>query len=92
MNLILIGFAVLVLWVLSLAAHPFGKCLRCRGRRVVMSGTGRKRRSKRCWLCRGIGRRQRTGSRTVHRTIRKIRRELARQRVARQRAIPGTEE
>jgi hypothetical protein len=82
----LAGFAVLTVWVLSLYVHPFGKCPRCRGRRVVMrSSSGkRRRRPKRCWLCKGAGRRQRPGSKTVHRTIRRIRRELHRQRTARQ--------
>ena len=37
-----------------------------------------------CKACKGVGRRQRPGSRTVHRTIRKIRRELDRQRAARE--------
>jgi hypothetical protein len=88
----LTGFTVLALWVASLWVHPFGKCPRCRGRRVVMRGSKRRRRPKRCWLCKGIGRRQRPGSRTVHRTIRKIRRELARQRKARQHAATQASE
>lgn len=85
-NHFLILFAALALWVLSLYVHPFGKCLRCRGRRMLIHGSKRKRRPKRCWLCKGIGRRQRPGSRTVHRTARKIRREIARQRLAKQHA------
>lgn len=88
----LIGFAVLVAWVLSLWLHPFGKCPRCRGRRIVMRGTKRRPRPVRCWLCRGVGRRQRPGSRTVHRTIRKIRRELDRQRRERQHAATQASE
>ena len=86
-NHFLIGFAVVGLWVLSLWVHPFGRCPRCRGKRMVIRGTKRKPRPKRCWLCNGVGRRQRPGSRTVHRTVRKIRRELARQRKQRQRAL-----
>jgi hypothetical protein len=97
----LIGFAVLSVWLLSLWVHPFGKCPRCRGRRFVMRGSkrpasrGRRARRKpvQCKTCKGIGRRQRPGSRTLHRTIRKIRRELDRQRTARQHAATqGSEE
>ncbi len=91
-NHILLGFAVLAAWLLSLWVHPFGKCPHCRGRRIVMRGSKRRRRPVRCWLCKGIGRRQRPGSRTVHRTVRKIRRELARQRTARQHAISHSSE
>jgi hypothetical protein len=69
-NQFLVGFAVLALWVLSLLAHPFGRCPRCYGKRVVMRGTKRRRRPVRCWLCKGIGRRQRPGSKTVHRAVR----------------------
>jgi hypothetical protein len=91
----LIGFTVLVLWVLSLWVHPFEKCPRCRGRRFVMRGSKRpanrgqraRRKPIKCRVCKGIGRRQRPGSRTLHRTIRKIRRELDRQRRARQTAV-----
>ena len=54
---------------------------------MVMKGSKRKPRPVRCGVCKGIGRRQRPGSRTVHRSLRKIRRELARQRKARQHAI-----
>jgi hypothetical protein len=36
-----------------------------------------------CPRCKGIGRRQRPGSKTVHRLARRVRRELARQKEAR---------
>jgi hypothetical protein len=49
-------------WVLSLLVRPFGRCWRCRGKRVVVS-----RRRRKARVCKGTGRRQRTGSRTVHR-------------------------
>ena len=86
MNLFLIGCAIIAAWVLSLWLHPFGACPRCRGRRVIVKGTGRKTRARHCPACKGVGRRQRPGSRTVHRTVRRIRRELERQRKARQAA------
>jgi hypothetical protein len=71
---VLIGFAILVLWLASLYARPFGRCPRCRGRRVVTRKNARGRvRSRTCWLCKGIGRRQLTGSRTVHRAVRFLR-------------------
>jgi len=57
--------AIAAVWVLTLLVHPFGKCWRCRGKRVRIIRGGRK--AKRCWACKGTGRRQRTGSRTVHR-------------------------
>jgi hypothetical protein len=61
-------FAVASAWVLSLLVRPFGKCIACRGRRVRVSG----RRASRCRLCGGAGRRQRLGSRTVHRIRRQV--------------------
>jgi hypothetical protein len=64
--LILCGFAAA--WVLSLLVRPFGKCPLCRGRRVRVKG----RRARRCRLCGGSGRRQRPGSRTVHRIRRQV--------------------
>ena len=65
---ILTGFAVAVVWLLSLLVHPFGRCWRCWGKRVIR----RKRRTRKCWLCKGHGRRQRLGSRTVHRIRRQV--------------------
>jgi hypothetical protein len=67
---ILIGFAIVIAWLLSLLVHPFGKCWRCRGRRVLIVKGARKART--CWACKGAGRRQRTGSRTVHRIRRTV--------------------
>jgi hypothetical protein len=64
----LIALAVAAAWVASLIVHPFGKCWLCRGRRVRVSG----RRARRCRACRGLGRRQRLGSRTVHRIRRQV--------------------
>ena len=85
------ALAVLAAWLLSLWVHPFGKCPRCRGRRMVIKGK-RRANAKRppkpvtCRVCKGISRRQRPGSRTLHRTVRRIRRELERQRKQRQTA------
>jgi hypothetical protein len=61
---------LIVLWVLSLLARPFGRCWRCRGHGNIRSKSGR--RAPKCWLCKGRGRRQRTGSRTVHRVRRQV--------------------
>ncbi len=57
---VLIGLAVPALWLLSLWVHPFGRCWRCRGRRIVMR-RGRKR-PRPVRVCKGVGRPQRTGS------------------------------
>jgi hypothetical protein len=68
MTAFLVLFAITVLWVGSLLVHPFGRCIACRGRRVRVKG----RRAARCRLCGGAGRRQRLGSRTVHRVRRQV--------------------
>jgi hypothetical protein len=65
---ILIAFAIALVWGGSLLVKPFGRCPLCWGRRVLVSG----RRARRCPACRGLGRRQRTGSRTVHRIRRQV--------------------
>ena len=68
MTTFLIVSAIVAAWVLSLVAHPFGRCWRCRGKGVyVVSG---RRAARKCWLCKGLGRRQRLGSRAVHRVRR----------------------
>lgn len=82
---VLIAAAAAALWVLSLYVRPFGACPRCHGRGVITRGKpkpGRKTppRTARCARCKGVGRRQRPGSRTVHQLARRVRRELARQR------------
>ena len=68
MTAFLIVFVLTAAWVLSLLVRPFGKCPWCRGRRVRVHG----RRAVRCRLCGGAGRRQRLGSRTVHRIRRQV--------------------
>jgi hypothetical protein len=75
---ILIAFAIAVIWIGSLYVKPFGKCWRCRGRgNLHRKGS---RRAPVCPRCHGRKRGQRLGSRTVHRTVRMIRAELARSR------------
>jgi hypothetical protein len=66
----LILFAVAVAWVLSLLVKPFGRCWRCGGRGNLRR-RGR-RRAPKCPLCKGAKRRQRLGSRTVHRIRRQV--------------------
>jgi hypothetical protein len=66
----LIVSALTAAWLLSLLVHPFGKCWLCRGRRVRVARGRRK--ARRCRACRGTGRRQRLGSRTVHRIRRQV--------------------
>jgi hypothetical protein len=67
----LIGFVIAAAWVVSLVVHPFGRCWRCWGKGNLRR-KGR-RRAPKCPLCKGMKRRQRFGSRTVHR----IRRQAA---------------
>ena len=70
MTAFLVLFAVAVVWVLSLLLKPFGRCWLCRGK-----GNLRRKGSRRapvCPLCKGLKRRQRLGSRTVHRVRRQV--------------------
>jgi hypothetical protein len=64
----LIVLAAAALWVLSLLVKPFGRCWLCRGGRVRVKG----RKARKCRACKGLGRRQRLGSRTVHRIRRQV--------------------
>jgi hypothetical protein len=66
----LIVFAAAALWVVSLVFRPFGKCWRCRGNGNIRK-KGR-RRAPVCPSCHGARRRQRIGSRTVHRIRRQV--------------------
>jgi hypothetical protein len=66
----LIVFAAAVMWVLSLIFRPFGRCWRCRGKgNLRRKGS---RRAPKCPMCKGLKRRQRVGSRTVHRVRRQV--------------------
>ena len=68
MTVFLIVSGLAVTWLLSLLVHPFGRCWLCHGGRVRVRG----RTASTCRLCKGTGRRQRTGSRTVHRIRRQV--------------------
>jgi hypothetical protein len=74
---ILIPGLAVIGWLAFLYVSPFGRCWRCRGRRVITSARGKPRR---CPSCGGAGRQQRPGSRTLHRAVRLVRAELARTR------------
>jgi len=69
MSVFLALFAVAALSVLSLLVRPFGKCWRCRGKGNIRKG---RRRAPKCWACKGLRRRQRLGSKTVHRVRRQV--------------------
>lgn len=66
----LIVSGIVTLWVLSLVVRPFGRCPLCFGKGNLRRK--RKRRAPKCPLCRGLKRRQRLGSRTVHRIRRQV--------------------
>lgn len=70
MTVLLIVFAAVVFWVLSLLVKPFGLCWLCRGKGNIRRK--RSRRAPKCPLCKGLKRRQRVGSRTVHRIRRHV--------------------
>lgn len=70
-----------VAWAVSLYVYPFAPCLRCGGTGLKKGSTGK--RFGLCKRCGGSKRRQRTGSRTLHRWARAARTEIARSRDAR---------
>jgi hypothetical protein len=70
MTAFLIAFAVITLWASSLIVHPFGRCPRCWGRGNIRKKGRRK--APKCWMCHGLKRRQRFGSRLVHRIRRQV--------------------
>jgi hypothetical protein len=67
-TIILIILIAAVVWVGSLYLHPFAHCLKCLG-----SGKNRGSKTKgrgrygQCRRCKGTGRRNRIGAKTVHR-------------------------
>jgi DnaJ-class molecular chaperone len=62
--------AALAVWAGSLYLRPFRACPKCTGAGTVRRG---QRRVKVCPRCKGLRRVQRFGSRTLHRTARKVR-------------------
>ena len=82
MTVFLLIVLALFVWVLSLYLKPFGACPRCHGQGHIMAGTKKRPRPRTCPRCKGIRRRQRRGSRTVHQLARRVRRY--RQRTARE--------
>jgi DnaJ-class molecular chaperone len=78
MTIFLIAALCLTAWIVSLYVQPFGPCPKCHGRRVVVHGN--RKRASACSRCKGAGRRQRPGSRTVHQLARRVRRYRQQQR------------
>lgn len=75
---IIVGLLMLLAWLVSLYVHPFTSCGRCNG-----SGLNRGSNGKRygmCKRCGGSRRKQRVGSRTLHRWIRSAKSEYQRTR------------
>lgn len=76
LTVFLLTCLALAAWVLSLYIKPFGPCPRCHGQGRIMRGT----RPATCPRCKGVKRRQRPGSRTVHQLARRVRKYRERQR------------
>jgi DnaJ-class molecular chaperone len=87
-TLFLLASVSLTVWVAVLYLRPFSACPRCHGCRVVIHGS--QKRASTCPRCKGAGRRQRPGSRTVHQLARRVRRYRARQRRDRARTATPT--
>jgi hypothetical protein len=75
---VLLVLAALVAWLLSLYVHPFTGCGTCGGTGLNKGSTGRK--FGLCKACGGSRRKQRFGSRTLHRWVRSARSEWRRTR------------
>ncbi len=69
-TLILAAIAALAGWAGSLYLRPFRACPKCKSAGTIRRG---QRRVKVCPRCKGLRRVQRFGSRTIHRTARKVR-------------------
>ena len=76
--LILIGFAAITGYVISLYLWPWKPCPRCKGSGVKRGST--RKRFGPCRHCHGARHVQRPGSRYVARTVLSIRGEIARER------------
>jgi DnaJ-class molecular chaperone len=90
MTLFLLVSLALTVWVASLYFRPFGPCPKCHGQGHIMRGTRRRPRPVTCPRCKGLRRRQRPGSRTVHQLARRVRKYRARQRRERERTATTT--
>jgi hypothetical protein len=66
----LIAAGLAAAWLLTLLVKPFGQCWLCRGKGNLRRPGSR--RAPVCPLCHGMKRRQRTGSKTVHRVRRQV--------------------
>jgi DnaJ-class molecular chaperone len=93
-TIVLLVLLAAAVWVLSLYVHPFGPCPRCHGEGRIWRGSKTRPRPVTCPKCKGVKRRQRPGSRTVHQLARRVRRYRERQRRERATAAvhPRTEE
>lgn len=78
LTVVLACILALIAWLVSLYAHPFTGCVRCRGTGLNKGSTGK--RFGLCKACGGSRRRQRRGSRTLHRWARAVRSEWQRTR------------
>lgn len=76
----LLAVTALVLWGGLLYFAPFGPCPECHGSGWVWRGTRQRPRPVPCPQCKGIKRRQRRGSKTVHQLVRRVERYQARRR------------
>jgi hypothetical protein len=76
--LILIGLGALAAWAISLYVHPFTRCGRCSGTGVNKGSSGK--RFGLCKACGGSRRKQRFGSKTLHRWVQSGSSEWRRQR------------
>lgn len=75
---IIVGLLMLLAWLVSLYVHPFTQCGRCNGSGLNRGSTGK--RYGMCKRCGGSRRKQRVGSRTLHRWIRSAKSEYQRTR------------
>lgn len=65
-HLILLAAAIGGVWLLVVWARPFGRCGRCKGKRVIYR---KGKRPKTCPRCKGRGKAPKRGAATVNRFI-----------------------
>ena len=78
---VLVALIAAVVWLGSLYVHPFTRCSTCKGSGVTKRSTGK--RFGLCKACGGTRRRQRFGSRALHRAVQSARSEYQRERARR---------